>query len=73
MTTCSTCARQTDRPNGVCFRCHVQGISFTFVGGGGYGRQAFHDNTTAEVIRQNTAGGPDIEVTRDSKMYAGPV
>lgn len=45
------CGRSTDRPSGECFGCHARGVSFGFVGGGSYGRRAFHEHTNAEVIR----------------------
>jgi hypothetical protein len=41
------------RTDGQCFRCHIQGIGFTFVGGGRYGRRNFHDATTREFIDHN--------------------
>lgn len=48
---CVDCGRpcQDERPH--CFRCRVSGVSFTFAGGGGYGRKNFHDRTTAEFER----------------------
>ena len=48
----NSCGRTTDRPSGECFGCHIKGVSWGFVGGGGYGRQAFHDATNGEVIRE---------------------
>jgi hypothetical protein len=52
---CSTCgqARLDVRDDGECFVCHVRGIGFTFVGGGGYGRHAFHERTTAEALAEH--------------------
>lgn len=35
-----------------CFRCKLDGIRFNWVGGGGYGRKAFHDKTNTEVMRE---------------------
>ena len=39
-----------------CFRCKLDGIRFNWVGGGGYGRKAFHDRTHADVIREQVEG-----------------
>lgn len=35
-----------------CFKCKLNGVRFNWVGGGSYGRQAFHDNTVGEVVAQ---------------------
>lgn len=51
--TCPTCGTLHSREAEECFKCHVQGVSFGFVGGGGYGRTAFHDRTIGEFIRHN--------------------
>jgi hypothetical protein len=44
-----------------CFRCKLDGLQFNFVGGGSYGREAFHSKTTREVqeetVRRATALG----------------
>lgn len=42
---------------GECFRCRIQGVGFNFVGGGGYGRQNFHDGSLADAIRENSPPG----------------
>lgn len=34
-----------------CFKCHVQGVSFGFAGGGGYGRSNWNKATIGETIR----------------------
>jgi len=41
---CSSCGTTIApiRPDGECFRCHVRGIGFTYVGGAFYGKDAFH-------------------------------
>lgn len=52
--TCS-CGRtftQEQSSGDVCFPCKLRGVSFNWVGGGSYGRKAFHETTNAEVIRQ---------------------
>jgi hypothetical protein len=55
MAHCISCDK--DKPNvddsGECFRCRVSGIGFSFVGGGGFTREAFHAATNHEV-RQAT-------------------
>jgi hypothetical protein len=35
-----------------CFKHHVSGVSFTWVGGGGYGRKAFSEHTIASKTRE---------------------
>lgn len=35
-----------------CFKCKIQGVRFNWVGGGGYGRKAFHEKTFADVHRE---------------------
>lgn len=42
-----------------CFTCHVSGISFGFRGGGGYGRENFHERTNAEFMRENDIAGTE--------------
>jgi len=52
--------------HGECFKCRIQGIRFTFVGGGGYGRETFHNGTTAEFDRsiRDGAKANGIEIDR---------
>jgi hypothetical protein len=63
--TCSTQFTPEQSSGDHCFRCKVKSIGFSFVGGGGYGRQAFHDRTTREVEREIVDGakaqGREIE------------
>ncbi len=42
---------------GECFRCRIQGVGFSFRGGGGYGRENFHERTNAEFLRENDGPG----------------
>lgn len=42
------------------YREKLRSIGFNFVGGGGYGRKAFSERTTAEVQRE-MAKNPDAE------------
>jgi len=35
-----------------CFKCKMKSFRVNWVGGGSYGRQAFHDKTTNEVVRE---------------------
>jgi hypothetical protein len=48
-----------------CFPCKLKGVGFTFAGGGGYGREAFHERTNSEVAREIIEGakkdGREIE------------
>ena len=44
---------EDEEKRGYCFRCHVSGLSFTFVGGGRIGdRDAFHNHTNKEREQQ---------------------
>lgn len=51
------CPECTTRPiapgKTTCYPCHLQGVGFGFVGGGGYGRQAFRSRTITEYLRAN--------------------
>lgn len=47
-----------DQKYGECFKCRISGgIGVTFRGGGGYGRDAFHNGTNAEFLRENDGPG----------------
>lgn len=46
-----------------CFKAHLQGLKFGFTGGGGYGREAFHDGTVREKQREILEGAASIGVT----------
>ena len=71
MKTCTTCSREHDRDADLCFGCHIKGVGFSFVGGGGYGRKNFHERTTAEVVREATFGRKDVEFVGRTPYY-GP-
>ena len=47
---CRECLVRVAEDNGseICFHCRVASVGFNFVGGGGYGRQSFHDHTISE-------------------------
>jgi hypothetical protein len=51
---CATCGTTTApiRDDGDCYRCHVRGIGFTFVGGAFYGREEFH-TTKREALAEH--------------------
>lgn len=51
---CGSAFHVDEMPNrgAVCFKCHIGGLTFRFIGGGGYGKRAFHDNTIGEVQRE---------------------
>lgn len=56
-TICCTCLRVRPlRASGECFGCHIKGIGFSWVGGGGYTRQGFHDSTITEARNEELAG-----------------
>lgn len=48
-----------------CFKHHVQGVTFNWVGGGGYGRESFHESTIAEqqreIVEGAAANGVEVE------------
>lgn len=46
-----------------CFPCKLKGIRFNWVGGGGYGRKAFHDKTFADVHRETHRNAKRAGVT----------
>jgi hypothetical protein len=46
---CRTCnKRSPEAGSDICFNCRVRTVGFSFVGGGGYTRAAFHGRTIAE-------------------------
>ena len=50
---CPECEkRRIAEGHSTCFACHVRGIGFTYVGGGAYGKAAFHERTTKEFMEQ---------------------
>jgi len=62
--TCNKHLRPEDVPHGVCFNCRVRSVGFSFVGGGGYTRTTFHDQTIAErraEILGDRVLGVDVE------------
>jgi hypothetical protein len=71
---CKTCGRVREiRPSGECFACHVKGIGFTWVGGEGYGRQAFHDMTYREAIEQHKPKNMETEPRHTKANTWAPV
>ena len=54
MKLCRECVVRTEETPGseLCFLCRVRSVGFSFVGGGGYTRQSFHERTTAEARAQ---------------------
>lgn len=44
----------------ICFRCKLDGVGFSFLGGEGHGRKAFHGKTIGEVQRETLARGKAI-------------
>lgn len=52
------CEKPVDRDN-LCFRHRIAGVGFTFIGGGGYGREQFHNGSLAEAIRENCVEGTE--------------
>jgi hypothetical protein len=45
---CNKRLRQEDERYGLCFNCRVRTVGFSFVGGGGYTQESFHNSTIAE-------------------------
>lgn len=59
--TCSECSEEKtvdEMParGPICFRCHVQGIKFGFVSGGGYGKSVWNDHTIKSYHDETVAG-----------------
>jgi hypothetical protein len=51
---CETCCLKEAEPGGdECFRCRVAGVSFRFIGGGGYGRASFVGRTNQEYLNEH--------------------
>ena len=65
-TLCRECLNRVAEDNGseICFHCRVATVGFSFIGGGGYTRQSFHDTTIAEKraeILGDRVLGVDVE------------
>lgn len=39
-----------------CFKCKVSSVRFGFIGGGGYGRESFHNYSTREIEKEIVEG-----------------
>jgi hypothetical protein len=46
------CGKDAEPGREECFRCRVSSVGFAFVGGGGYGRDAFQ-RTNTEFLNEN--------------------
>ena len=58
MKTCE-CGRQftEEQSSGVwCYRCKLDGLRVNWVGGGGYGREAFHSGTVKDHVESTLRG-----------------
>lgn len=52
------CGKQftQDQSSGIwCYRCKLDGLRVNWVGGGGYGREAFHGSTVKEAVESQLA------------------
>ena len=75
---CEECGRHTTvgadeaRRGEVCFKCHIQGVSFGFRGAKG-GRESFHSDTIREVQDETvkSAAAQGREVRPKNKVYYG--
>ena len=47
------CGKDAEPGREDCFRCRVSSVGFTFIGGGGYGRQNFTERTNGEYLNEN--------------------
>ena len=47
-TDAAACGKPAEDDRSECFNCRVRTVGFTFVGGGGYTRDNWHDRTIAE-------------------------
>jgi hypothetical protein len=49
----------------VCFKCKLSSVGFTYKGGGGFGRAAFHEGTNreaeAEIVREAAKNGVEVQ------------
>lgn len=45
------CERPRYEDLDICYHHKIKGLGWKFVGGGGYGRKAFHDRTIGEKLR----------------------
>lgn len=66
MTSCGECRVRTEEipGSGLCFHCRVASVGFSFVGGGGYTRESFHNQTITEKraeILGDKVVGVDVE------------
>ncbi len=53
---CGRTFSEADSTGEWCFRCKLDGLKFNFVGGGGYGREQFHNETNAGFAREIVEG-----------------
>ena len=65
--TCSECGveqnvEEIPARGTICFRCHVHGISFGFVGGGGYGRKVWNSNNIKSHYEEEKRGAAEAGV-----------
>jgi hypothetical protein len=71
---CEECGTErSDLRDGVCFRCRVRSVGFTWRGGGQYGRATFNDYTLGEMHRMQVGDavvGKDIEPKNSRHNYA---
>jgi hypothetical protein len=63
------CEKDTYQDLDICYGHKIRGLGFKFVGGGGYGRKAFHDRTIGEKLRETL--GPTGRPTSENIEYAG--
>ena len=70
MTQCAQCGGTSSpiRVDGCCFRCHVRSIGFNFVGGGGYGREAFRERTNREFMAEHYGRAEDGSTRHITKV-----
>jgi hypothetical protein len=49
----------------VFFKCKLSSVGFTYKGGGGFGRAAFHEGTNreaeAEIVREAAKNGVEVQ------------
>jgi hypothetical protein len=51
------CGKPVEAGHDECFLCRVRSVGFSFVGGGGYGRETFAARTNQEFINENVPDG----------------
>lgn len=67
---CESCGhKEAEAGRRECFRCRVASVGFAFVGGGGYGREAFSSRTTTEFLNETVGFDHGERIRRDEVAH----